>query len=372
MSDKDSAFLALDAFVNNFATTHTKEESHKFLDLVFMLGRTFVNGSELEGDIYLVLDNSVIQDFKHASNNRTREVRAWAYRAFSKFVSEWCSRTTRLGLTPAAVFEHIGRRLPSSEGQTRDSLAEIQALLSVTSLPITPIGFSTVSDLHSSLRDVEADESYLTELLTEIDAEDWNTDLACELGGVRIPLSVAAEALPESMPLKYFDYFSVCFVISGRIEQHIAMQTESTAETPVIRGGPLPELFSKVNKYRRRSRSYSGFGDIDIFQTCDLSRQFQHQQHDGRGDHVLIGMTSDKGLNEVLQQRTAYVLGAELTFDGQNNDAQIKNFTDVLTGKGFAEFHRRGEATHNEFREFFTRLLDILSEVDNSNGFQTA
>lgn len=61
--------------------------------------------------MHLVLDNSIIQSFKHRATKPNRNLQALSYTAFTRFVTGWSDRQTYLAVTsPAALYEHMGRR----------------------------------------------------------------------------------------------------------------------------------------------------------------------------------------------------------------------------------------------------------------------
>lgn len=96
----------------------------------------YASAYELQGAIYLVLDNSLIQAFKHRQTNAKRALDALAYETFCRFVRDWSDRDSHLALSPMAVYEHIGRRVPNSAAEVEATLAELEQLLSATSLRI--------------------------------------------------------------------------------------------------------------------------------------------------------------------------------------------------------------------------------------------
>jgi hypothetical protein len=69
----------------------TDEEMASFVSRVMLFVKHYAFDYQLEGPVYLVLDNSLIQDFKH-SNDPKRELNAHAYTVFCRSVTGWSDR----------------------------------------------------------------------------------------------------------------------------------------------------------------------------------------------------------------------------------------------------------------------------------------
>ncbi len=359
MHPTDDVIEFLKEQIKDLTFSYSVKESYDFLDLIYLFGHTYTSGCELNGRVYLVLDNSLIQDFKHRDAGGVRAIRAAAYTVFCSFVKDWSMREALLAITPAAIFEHVGRKSLHTYEETAEALADLRRILTPTRMPITPIEFNSVSDLRTRLSDVEADVNYLTNLLQEIDRSNWETDLKSKFG-VKIPLRVAADSLPKHMPLRYFVPFYVSFVLSGRIERHMSGQTQDTQEVPFIHSGPLVKDFAILNSYRKRQKNYGGFGDIDIFQTCDLSRQFQE-----KNNYVLIGQTTDELLNRILRRRTSFCLSSKIVIGAPDQEARIRESIDLIFGHRFSEYEERGNQVRHSFKEFFLTVLNSCSELND-------
>lgn len=129
----------------------------RFFDLTLWFASRYASAYELPGPIYLVLDNSLIQAFKHRSSNAKRAVNALAFETFCAFVRDWIDRESHLALSPMAIYEHIGRRLPGSVAEVETILANLQQLLGTTGLRIALLGFEAPSGLLEKFQDVVAE-----------------------------------------------------------------------------------------------------------------------------------------------------------------------------------------------------------------------
>jgi hypothetical protein len=344
-----------------FLNEYEESELLKFIDYTRWFGEIYTSSCELEGPIYLVLDNSVIQSFKHKKSQPKREIQALAYTAFCRFVKGWSNRKVQLAVTPGAVFEHMGRRAVLSVEDAYSALLELKEILHTTKLPISGLGFKNADDLYTRLNNVKTDEEFLTKFVRELDDSDWKVDLQSP-DGVIIPISIAQEAIPDKLPLKYFDPWFVKFVLSGRIEQHIIKQSQHNPQAMPISSGELTNALSRLNTFKKNSSILKGLGDIDILQYCDLSSQFQQNS-----DYILLGQTFDRGLSEVLRRRTSFVVGSGVTFGTPDQDEQIEKMISLMTSNPFKDNEVRGEQARLEFNGFFSSVIDVCKKINHSN-----
>ena len=329
-------------------------------DMSLWFGSRYASAYELPGPIYLVLDNSLIQAFKHRQTNTKRAVDALAFETFCTFVRDWSDRESHLALSPMAIFEHTGRRPPASVAEVEHTLAELQQLLGSTGLRIASLGFETPAHLFERLQAIVADEVFLTRFVDEIDKADWRIDLRAPMG-VKIPMSEAWRALPEKLPLRYFDPWYVRFVLSARIEQHIIEQCQGHGPAP-IGSGKLSETLADLNTFGRNGL-LKGLGDIDLLQICDISRQYQQKL-----GYVLAGQTLDRDLAETLSQRHAYQVLAGVEGGDPQREERIKEMVGLMFGKPFAEEEARGRRIREQLADFAGQLAQSCKQASASNA----
>ena len=328
-----------EAFITEFSQRLgglTEAELATFFDHTLWFLRRYAAGCQLPGPIFLVLDNSLIQDFKHRSIAPARGLRALAYTAFCRFVTGWSDRATTIVLSPMAVYEHLGRTSPGSVGEAAIALRELLDLLADTRLRCAGLGFNEPSLLLAKLKDIEADERYLTDYVRSIDAKDWKTNLHAPLG-VKIPFSIAWEKIPDSLPLRYFDSWYVKFVLSARIEQFIVQQSRHDPKAKPISGGRLMQALADLNEFSKKGL-LKGLGDIDLLQHCDVSRQYKENP-----GCVLLGQTLDKGLDEVLGRRHVFHVSDGGAVGGPEGKDNVRRMVDLMFSNPFAEEDRRGK-----------------------------
>ncbi len=97
------------------------EDIHTFFDSTMGFVENYCAAYALKRPIYLVLDNSLVQDFKHTKTNPVRALRASSFAAFCRFVQGWSDRPSYLVISPVCIYEHIGRRIltTAQEGRAR-------------------------------------------------------------------------------------------------------------------------------------------------------------------------------------------------------------------------------------------------------------
>lgn len=329
-------------------------------DLSLWFGSRYASAYELPGPIYLVLDNSLIQAFKHRQTNTKRAVDALAFETFCTFVRDWSDRESHLALSPMAIFEHTGRRPPASIAEVEHTLAELQQLLGSTGLQIASLGFETPAHLFECLQAIVADEVFLTRFVDEIDKANWRIDLRAPMG-VKIPMSEAWRSLPEKLPLRYFDPWYVRFVLSARIEQHIIEQCQGHGPAP-IGSGKLSETLADLNTFGRNGL-LKGLGDIDLLQICDISRQYQQKL-----GYVLAGQTLDRDLAETLSQRHAYHVHAGVEGGDPQREERIKEMVGLMFSKPFAEEDARGRRIREQLADFAGQLAQSCKQASASNA----
>lgn len=329
-------------------------------DLTLWFGSRYASAYELPGPIYLVLDNSLIQAFKHRQSNAKRAVDALAFENFCAFVRDWSDRESHLALSPMAIFEHTGRRPPASVAEVEHTLAELQQLLGSTGLHIASLGFDSPEHIFERLQTIVADEAYLTLFVEEIDKRDWRIDLRAPMG-VKVPMSEAWRSLPEQLPLRYFDPWYVRFVLSAHIEQHIIEQCQGHGPAP-IGSGKLSETLAELNTFGRNGL-LKGLGDIDLLQICDINRQYQQ-----KADYVLAGQTLDRNLPETLSQRHVYHVHAGVEGGDPQREERIKDMVGLMFSRPFAEEEERGKRIRKQLADFARQLAQSCKQASQSNA----
>lgn len=267
--------------------------------------------------MHLVLDNSIIQSFKHRVTKPNRDLQALSYTAFTRFVTGWSDRETYLAVTPVALYEHMGRRGNITSADVLSALEELRLFFADTGLRMTWIGFKSVEYLVSVLEAVHDDDVYLTQYFKRIEELSWKKDLEAPFG-VLIPLGIAFREIPDNLPLKYFDPWYVKFVLTSRVERAIIKQSQHNPDALPIESGPMADALADLNNFNKKG-ILLGLGDIDMLQVCDGSRQYKQ-----KAGYVLVGQTLDDTLSDVLRHRHSYVESAGVEFGTADTEDQMQ------------------------------------------------
>lgn len=345
--------------INYFLKDKSEEDILNYFNEIKKFSLHYIMSYELDGEIYLVLDNSLIQEIKHKDTKNNRAIKAEAYITFCKFVKYWSDRTSYLAISPMAIYEHLGRKIPSTLSELHNALIELNNILAISGLEIRYISFRDANSLYPILLNIAHDEKVLTEYIQGIDKISWKSDLAAPMG-VKIPMSIAAKSLPTLPTLKYFDPWYVHFVLSGRVEQYIIEQSKHNPNAMPISSGELTILFSQLNTFKKKT-ILQGLGDIDIFQICDVFSQYKNKKK-----HFFIGQSLDKDLSRVLFHRHTLHVSSEIVIGGTpDQEEKISNLVKFMFSKPFEENEIRRQRIQPKFINFMEFITNICQENIN-------
>jgi hypothetical protein len=322
---------------------------------------------QLPGEMVLVVDNSIIQDFKHQSapKQEVRRARAMAFVAFCRFVDCWSTRASCLAITPVAVYEHCGRRVPESIGAVEAALCEIAGLLASTSLPVQTFRYGSPAQLFRALQCIHHDAGILRDFAQRLHTQSWCRNLKMPLGGVRIPLSIAYEALAaEDISLKYFSRQCVNQVFSARIEELIAKQSANDPDARPVLSGPLSERLARLNGIEKDifKGKISGLGDLELFEWCRIGSQFHRSS-----DSVFLAQTFDEDLHNILSELSGLVLSRSM--QGGSGSEEIRAMAEFIVtglhGDPFPEQTKRHRAIQPLLESFHCALADACVEAES-------
>lgn len=333
------------------------EELAGFVGRVMRFVHDYAFGYQLEGPIYLVLDNSLIQDFKH-SNEPKRALNAHAHTVFCRFVAGWSDRPTHLALSPVAAYEHIGRQVASTAEVAWAAVSDVRRLLAPSRLEMAFIRFRSPEELVAKMRDVDADARLLAQFAQSIKEADWKIDLSADIG-VKIPISIAREMIRDDLPLKYFSSRYVKETFASRIEALIMHHSNDNPKARPICSGEYSRDLADLTTLARGV--LKGLGDLDLFQICDGVRQYQQ-----RSKAVFLGQAVDETLNRVLVHRQFFMesRGAQLgTPDAQKRVDEMVRF---MFSNPYAEQEARLARINQRIMDFLEVLETACQVVQNT------
>lgn len=340
----------------------TEEQILIFYKSLHHLLNSYIAGYELSRKIFLVLDNSIVQDFKHLEDQR-RRTRAMAYVAFCRFVAQWSDLPSYLAVSPVTLYEHGGRKPASSPEDAIGRFFQVQTLLRYCGLPVAMIGFDDGNTLYRRMLDAHADADYLEVFANQIEQSEWEHDLRAWHGGEILAAAWADKTIPDDMPLRYFDPFYIRKIFGSRIEGHIADQSEGVFNHQPIRTGKVTVSLAKLNTITKKG-ILQGLGDIDLLQICDISRQ-----HKQPLDYLLLGQTFDADLAETLRLHHRLIESMGVVGGTPDVNRQIENIVSFMFSSPFSEHKKRLERIvplADEFAGYVALLCQNAVKEKNS------
>lgn len=310
-----------DAFTNELTEdlrAYSAQEIYKWWIYTRWLVNSFVYASQLDGQVFLVPDNNIIQDFKHREKSG-RNLRRLAYLAFCRFVKFWNTREARLAISPVIIYEHLGRKA----GSARAAMASITDLLYELQISLHGVEFESQEELSAQLQRVHRDEGLLASLLRDLDGRSWAHDPAPH--SYELLWCVEEAAIPDVSGLQYFNPWYVKTALRCQIEQRIIEQSKAKYGVSPIFPSELSTSVARLNKICSRRDILTGLGDLDLLQMCDLTRQ--HQQAHG---YFMLGQTFDEDLADALRLRSALVESHSVHYGQHDTDQQIERMTEAM------------------------------------------
>lgn len=335
----------------------TDEELANFVNRVMRFVHAYAFGYQLEGPIYLVLDNSLIQDFKHREDPN-RALNAHAHTVFCRFVTGWSDRPTQLALSPVAVYEHIGRRVATTAEIALAAVADVRRLLASSRLEMGFLRFRSARELVAKMRDVDTDAQVLAEVATSIKEGDWKIDLSSDMG-VKIPISIAREMIRDDLPLKYFSPAYVKETFASRIEALIIHHSNGNPKARPISSGEYSRDLADLTTLARGV--LKGLGDIDLFQICDGARQYQQ-----RSKAVFLGQAVDETLNRVLVRRQFFIEGRGVQLGTPGAEKRLDDMVRFMFSNPYAEQDARLARINPRIVDFLEVLGTACEVVRNA------
>lgn len=330
---------------------------------------SFVWACQLPGTPVILLDNSVIQDFKHAGTSSDkgglRQARATALVAFSHFLDAWNGRGHAVAISPVAVYEHLGRKpLVDRQGAVR-VLQELNALLEPTKQRLQLFNASSVEQFVEATQAIQHDADLLFSAACELGEGVWARDLKAPFGAY-IPLGIAEDATPRDLPLRYFSPRLVHHVFSARVEQDIISQSMGVSSVKPISSGAISERLAGLNGLKRdlRKGKIQGLGDLEILQFCSV-----RHQHLSPATHVFVGLCSDSGLQDLLHDYSNLVVSRRIE-GGVSTAQEVQDVVEMMLGlsKPFNEEDTRLAAAIPAKQSFKLAILDVYAEIPAVNA----
>jgi hypothetical protein len=304
---------------------------------------------------YVVPDNSLLQDIRHAFEPNGRLARYVGIRSFAYFLRNYTNLDVRLVITPAIFFESIGRRELKSESDYKQVLRQLHSELAPLGIRIMISGIESYRKARALCSLILRDGRSIAKMLNDIKSSDWGMPLreGSHKYPIKNPMVMADELLPHRMKLKYFKEWYVRLVLIGIIEKAIL---ESRVNKNILRGY-LRETknFITGSIVKIRKNELKGLGDIELFQYCDIRSQFI-----SKSPTTYVGLTFDENLAKVLNEFSNLNVRSEEIRGDEDESSMMKKWENYQK-----ELNRLTQVEEAEkvFRNNYVRFLDDLEPV---------
>jgi hypothetical protein len=315
----------------------------------------FTNAVGLQEPYYVVPDNSLLQDIRHAFEQDGRLARYAGIQSFAYFLRNYTNLDVRLVITPAIFFESIGRRELKSESDYKQVLRQLHSELAPLGIRIMILGIESYRKARALCSLILRDGRSIMNILKDVKSSEWDIPLrkGVHKYPIRNPMALADELLPCSMKLEYFNPWYVRLALVGIVERAIL---ESRLNKGILRGY-LSETknFITGSIIKVRKNELKGLGDIELFQYCDIRSQFI-----SKSPTTYVGLTFDENLAKVLGTFSNLIARSEEIRGGEDERSIMKKWENYQK-----ELNRltQVEEAQKVFRNNYVRFLDDLKPV---------
>jgi len=199
--------------------------------------------------------------------------------------------------------------------------------LTVLETPISLYNISNYSDFEQKLKYILNDEQILLENIKYLSQQSWKMKLK-ENGRMKLTFTNAFEHLPNNLSLKYFSHFYIDFILATYIDELILNTKTNNKEVRKMFLNSR-EDFPLHNLIKDKNGSLEGLGDIELFEFCDLTRQYSE-------NNLTLNtlFTFDKTLYIIMNKRQGLSEGCTFV-KGQDNEEDFAiQVTKLLSGNG--------------------------------------
>lgn len=279
---------------------HVLESSQQkdFIKYFFQLVRQFLGSTGIQRNIFIYIDNNILQDLKQKDSDGNRKLRSLVFYSFMDFLAKQSNLKISIVITPIIFFEFSGRNKSITYDEYTAKIKYLEYLLNIFKLEISYKYFNTYDTYIKILTDIHEDEQEIIaalEKLKDVPVIKLKTDRVETLS-----LFHAFTLVPETIKLKYFSYFYVHFILASKIDKAL-LEHELNDN---IRKKHIQHTFDfpLSSLIKTKKGQLEGLGDIELFQECDMSSQYLLDQK-----HINAVMTFDENLYEVLSRRQTMV-----------------------------------------------------------------
>ena len=297
----------MNTIIENLLQTLNYENKINLLQHFDKLISQFISTTGLNKNIYIFMDNNVIQDAKfvnqnqnYADKDKIRIIRFISVYLFFDFIKKYTKLNIKLVISPVIFYELSGRKKIANEKAYDEQVHNILQILSIFNVKINFYKFNSYSELNNILEKVIEDEIKIIAEINNITLNDWTIQLK-DGNKELLPFTKSFDLIRKKLDLQYFQIFYVNFILASKIEKFIL---ENKNNDTSIRKKYLSNInnFPLSSLIKVKKNSLFGLGDIELFQECDLSYQYAINSKD-----VLCAITFDDTLYKILLKRQTYV-----------------------------------------------------------------
>ncbi len=336
----------------------------KLLDLVHQIESAMM----LRGPYRLVLDSNIVMRLESLRQGKITEGVLATLLAFL-FVKRLPFHVD-LVIRPVVFYEFLRQR---NVQDLREHWQEIRALKEIVeeSLEVTLFfdGVETYEGASHYIDIIERDADKISATLRKYADANWQFDFIrppggfdgfplTEFGLILVTPQFAAEGLFEEIDLEYFSNRSARVFFTEHIERRIAEWPGNDRQVIERYPNDSGYLLTKVLHLTPKG-NLKGLGDIDVFGTCNLQRQFYAQAH-GRYVPASIGLSLDDDLSSALRHFSALNITSRMLGGAADEEtlsqqrAALEAFTE--DSRRFREGEKRLQMTRSQLCVFFDEL----------------
>lgn len=279
---------------------HTLKSSQQedFIKYFFQLVRQFLGSTGIQRNIFIYIDNNILQDLKQKDSDSNRKLRSLVFYSFMDFLAKQSNLKISIVITPIIFFEFSGRNKSLTHDEFIAKIKHLEKLLNVFKFEIYYKHFNSYDTYIQILDDIKEDEQAIIDALEKL--KDVPVIKLKTNGVETFSLPHAFTLVPETIKLKYFAYFYVHFILASKIDKAL-LEHELNDD---IRKKYIQHTFDfpLSSLIKTKKGRLEGLGDIELFQECDMSSQYLLDQK-----HINAVMTFDENLYEVLSRRQTMI-----------------------------------------------------------------
>lgn len=273
-------------------------EKENFIRYFLQLVRQFLGSTGIQRNIFINIDNNILQDLKQKDSDTNRKLRSLVFYSFMDFLAKQSNLKISIVITPIIFFEFSGRNKSITYDEYTAKTKHLEELLNIFKFEIYYKYFNTYDIYIKILNDINEDEQAIIDALEKL--KDVPVIKLKTNSVETFSLPYAFTLVPETIKLRYFSYFYVHFILAAKIDKVLLEhKLNDDIRKKYIQATNSFPLFSLI---KIKKGQLEGLGDIELFQECDMSNQYLLNQK-----HINAVMTFDENLYEVLSRRQTMV-----------------------------------------------------------------